>query len=180
MGFTSEIKFDKVFFDKVASEMPKAAAASLNRAAQTTKTFMSSEIRSIYNLKKKDVDATLTIQKASKDRLVAVIRSRGSRLNLFLFQAHQFKSGVRVTVKLGQPKTIRSAFIATMASGHTGVFMRKGSKRLPIAERTGPSVPELLGSKDMKKRIEDFYWSKLPKIVEDAYAFFSGKTPSGG
>jgi hypothetical protein len=174
-----EVRFDKPFFDTVSREMPGAAAAALNRAAATTKTYMSSEIRAIYNIKKKDVDQTLSIQKASRNRLVATIRSRGSRLNLFLFQAHQFKGGVRVVVKLGQPKTIRSAFIATMRSGHKGVFMRKGSKRLPIAERTGPSVPELLGSKEMKRKIEVYYFSKLPKIVEDAYAFFSGKRSGG-
>jgi len=32
---------------------------------------------------------------------------------------------------------VRSAFIATMSSGHTGVFTRRGPERLPIRELLG-------------------------------------------
>jgi hypothetical protein len=40
----------------------------------------------------------------------------------------------------GSRGRIPSAFIATMASGHTGVFARKTKKRLPIQELFGPSL----------------------------------------
>jgi hypothetical protein len=36
-----------------------------------------------------------------------------------------------------------SAFIATMRSGHRGVFERKGSKRLPIRELRSKPIPQL-------------------------------------
>ena len=45
------------------------------------------------------------------------------------------KSGGKVSVKIkGKRKTIRRAFVAKMKSGHTGVFRRRGKKRLEIDE----------------------------------------------
>mgnify|MGYP001259438429 CR=1 FL=1 len=47
----------------------------------------------------------------------------------------QTKRGVSVRInKRGSTKRIRGAFVANMASGHRGVFVRKGKARLPIKE----------------------------------------------
>lgn len=42
--------------------------------------------------------------------------------------------GVSVGINGGRRVLIKSAFIATMRSGHTGVFMRSGKANLPIRE----------------------------------------------
>jgi len=44
------------------------------------------------------------------------------------------REGVAVTINRGQKSLIRSAFVATMKSGHKGVFVRRGPARLPILE----------------------------------------------
>lgn len=45
--------------------------------------------------------------------------------------------GVRVEVNRGKRTLIKSAFVATMKSGHKGIWVRKGAKRLPIMEKLG-------------------------------------------
>lgn len=50
---------------------------------------------------------------------------------------HQGKKGARA----GRGKVIPGSFVATMASGHTGVFKRKGRPRLPIKEQTISLLP---------------------------------------
>jgi len=49
--------------------------------------------------------------------------------------------GRGVTARLGgRTKRYSNAFLATMASGHQGVFQRKTTARLPIKELFGPSI----------------------------------------
>lgn len=43
----------------------------------------------------------------------------------------------------GGKKYDRHAFVAEMNSGHVGVFKRLGTKRLPIDEKFGPSIPRV-------------------------------------
>lgn len=54
--------------------------------------------------------------------------ARGGRLML---RGHR---GVRVEINVGQPTIIKNAFVATLKSGHEGVFRRVGKARLPIKE----------------------------------------------
>ncbi len=44
------------------------------------------------------------------------------------------KGGVSYSVNKGQRSRIKGAFVATMKSGHKGVFVREGKKRLGIRE----------------------------------------------
>jgi hypothetical protein len=50
------------------------------------------------------------------------------------FPHRQTKKGVTVAVNAGSRGFIKSAFVATMRSGHKGIFTRRGEKRLPIDE----------------------------------------------
>lgn len=45
--------------------------------------------------------------------------------------------GVRVEVNTGKWTLVRGAFVATMNSGHDGIFRRRGQARLPIDELLG-------------------------------------------
>lgn len=53
-------------------------------------------------------------------------------------------------------RRFQDAFIARMQSGHTGMFERDGSKRLPISEFMGPSTAQMAGNSivlaDVEKR----------------------------
>ena len=65
----------------------------------------------------------------------AVIKVRSDWIPLHKFGARQTRTGVTVRAR----GSYRHAFIATMQSGHAGVFMRTGSRRLPIQELFGPN-----------------------------------------
>ena len=45
--------------------------------------------------------------------------------------------GMIVEVNVGKQTFVRGAFVATMRSGHQGIFRRKGAARLPIVELLG-------------------------------------------
>lgn len=61
----------------------------------------------------------------------------GAIVPLAAFPHRQTKKGVAVAVNIGQRKTIRSAFIATMKSGHEGIFLRKkGTRKIKEAFTT--------------------------------------------
>lgn len=60
----------------------------------------------------------------------------GKAFPLAAYPHRQTKKGVSVKVNrsAGSRTLILGAFVATMRSGHAGIFMRKGNKRLPIEE----------------------------------------------
>jgi hypothetical protein len=110
----------------------------LNRTATGVRTDVSRHIRSILNVRAQDVNKRLSIRRAARGEGTAdiVIGARG--LPLLAFGARQTRKGVSVKVlRRGGRKLVRGAFIATMKSGHRGVFVRRGAKALPIDERFG-------------------------------------------
>lgn len=56
---------------------------------------------------------------------------------LVAYPMRQTKKGVSVEVNRGKRTLVKGSFVATMKSGHKGVFKRHGKERLPIRELTG-------------------------------------------
>lgn len=131
----------------------KAAVRALNRAADMSKTEAKREMTKKYSFKSSEVGNTLTVYKATPARVEATVRSKGRRTPLLKMMARQTKKGV--TVKIGKTrKLIPSAFIATMKSGHRGVFIRLTKKNLPIKELYTISIPEGFGSQDVMDAVK--------------------------
>ncbi len=144
----------------------KVLSRSLNKTLTGVKTDASTEIRKELNAKKAAVDETFTLNKATIKKLNASIISTGTPLALIDFVGtRQTAKGVSVLVKkAGSRKIIPGAFITTLKGGHKGVFWRdwhgtkkpKNSKirygtlprkfRLPMSERFGPRVPDILSN----------------------------------
>ena len=61
----------------------------------------------------------------------------GEKVPLVAYGPRQTKKGVSVSVNVGKRTLVKGAFIATMKSGHKGVFVRRGKGRLPIRELAG-------------------------------------------
>lgn len=62
------------------------------------------------------------------------------------YPIRQVKAGVQIQVnRSGARALVRSAFLATMRSGHRGVFRRRGDKRLPIDELFTTRVSDVFG-----------------------------------
>jgi hypothetical protein len=124
---------------------PFAIARALNRAAVSTRAVMARAVAADLGLNVGTVREEIRIQEAKPGRgeLTARLTVSGKRIPLIDFKARATRRG-GVTARLpGGTGRYPNAFIATMRSGHTGVFQRRGAPRLPIYELRGPSLPHV-------------------------------------
>jgi hypothetical protein len=183
-GFSVNVRSnaDKAIFDllSAASEVPEATVRALNKMADQVKVSASREIRAAgYGLKAADIKKALKVRRASKDNLTATVVASGRPLPLMQYGARQTSKGVSVNVSKGR-KVIAEAFIATMPSGHKGVFVREPGARhkkvgqgkqaswhaLPIRELFGPSVPGVLSNDAIQGAIQSLIMEKFPKLLD--------------
>lgn len=61
----------------------------------------------------------------------------GDPVPLTAYPFRQTRKGVSVEVNRGKRTLIARSFVATLASGHKGIFQRRGKARLPIREMFG-------------------------------------------
>ena len=132
---------ERYLTDVEKKAVPRAARRALNRTIKQVNTVARRSIAKGVNQKQKDIKHQLKVIPASQQSLSASLRATGNKIPLIDFRSpRQTKKGVKVTVG-GKRHLFEGAFIATMNSGHKGIFTRKTRKRLPIREMMGPSVP---------------------------------------
>jgi len=125
--------------------IPRIVPRALNRGATAARTVLVSTIRADIGLKARDVRRRTFIERATRGRLTARVSASRKRLPLIQFRARGPEPsrgrgrGVRAKVPGGAGR-YPNAFIATMASGHRGVYRRVRRARLPITELHGPSI----------------------------------------
>lgn len=141
----------KFSFKKLGDDLVNASVAAMNRAARSAVTAVNRFIRQKYNIKASVINERMKIvARASKSQPYVKLRITKGAIPLYDFNAKQigkggrsknnkgprFNHGVKATVEKGKRKLFRSqdrqrgAFIATMKSGHTGVFIRQGNVRV--------------------------------------------------
>lgn len=152
------------------SKAPAVMARAINRAVTAAKTAMGKEASAKYYVKSGTVKSTITLIKANAGNLRGIATSKDARVPLYKFKVSP-KTPVRVSgrnkrspamykaavKKAGGYKPLNGSpkpFVAGFASGHTGVFERKSSERLPISELYGPAVPQMLKSEEVMPNIE--------------------------
>jgi hypothetical protein len=132
-------------FDAILTKSNAAIARALNRSIESGKTTMARLIAADMGVKVSDLRDRILVVKATPERHVAELKASAKRIPLYDFGAR----GPVPSRGRGRGVTIRNprgsqrlphAFIAKMASGHTGVFERTGTARLPIQEKFGPSI----------------------------------------
>lgn len=138
-----------------------AAARALNRAAVSTRAQAVREIRERYNIKAGAARAQMRIERASRSRLTAAVVVSGRPIPLIEFAARRVAAGVSVEVRRGRRLTLRGRFIATMKSGHVGVFERigkfgrRGNPRLEkIGEKFTVGLPSMFTQRAVLSAIE--------------------------
>ena len=171
-----DIDYDDSVLKQAAQKWPAAAMSALNKTMDGLKSYASEEIRSVWNVKKSDLDPGLDVKRAASGRLYASLRAVGKRIGILAFDARQTASGVTYAMKRGARQTILHGFIAEMPSGHQGVFLRRSAARhrkkgshwteLPIIERTGPSVPTMMGTRAMMEKFKAYVLENLPKNLK--------------
>jgi hypothetical protein len=124
---------------------------ALTRTLASAKVAMSRAVASDAGLKvgyvKDQMSVRVVETAASQGDFVGQLSISGKRIPLIEFSAkgpEPSNGKGRVSARVGGVRKVyRGAFITTMPTGHRGVFARKGSKRLPIVELKGPSLPHV-------------------------------------
>ena len=150
--------------ERILAGVPKGAERALsnaiNRGLSRVKTGATKRVKEVYTVQSSAInEATNTkIQKASTGNLAGYINFSDCKIPLYKFKvtpkAPGVKKQVTAAVKKGGGTAFENAFIAQMKSGHTGVFERETSKRLPIEEKMGLAMAQMVGNLNVMTEIE--------------------------
>jgi hypothetical protein len=113
-----------------------AAVSAVNKTLTTVRAEAARRIAASYKIKTNEAKKSLRIEKSSRNEVRGAVVASGQPIPLFAFSARQTKKGVTVNVT-GKRKLMRHAFIATMKSGHKGVFIRSRGGGHPVQFRHG-------------------------------------------
>jgi hypothetical protein len=133
------------------AKAPARIVRALNRSVTSMQTAMAREVSKDMGIKVGDAKKAMRVQKATDSTMKADVIASGARLPLIAFGAKGPEpsrgKGRGVTARMqGGRNRYPHAFIATMRSGHRGVFQRTsvpGGPRSPIRELKGPSIPHV-------------------------------------
>lgn len=169
-------------------KVKKAAASALKKVAQQARTEASSVIREKYDIKKSDLDKKIEVRapRYGSEELVAYVTISSKRgISLIYFSAKNIKGNKVTTRKVskvlkrapgtqgvfvrilkdGKVAHLPKSFIATMKSGHIGVFVRKrGSGK--ILERSLVTESTLFKSKRTIDAIQKKVSEQWPKVFQ--------------
>jgi hypothetical protein len=145
MSVRIEAKWDRSQIAALETGPLKAALRrALRKAGATALRDMGSEaskrIRARKRIKARYITRAFTLRRASGSDIAGMewaVDVSGAPVPLIAYPARQTRKGVSVEVNRGKRTLVKGAFVATMASGHKGVFRRVGKARLPIHELLG-------------------------------------------
>lgn len=140
----------------------RAMARAINRAVEAARAETVRQVQAAYHVTSAAIRETLTIARATPERLAAHVTSKGKRMPLHDFGPRPDTPGtggpgkapLAVATSKGEGRQpIAGAFVARMGS-HLGVYVREGKKRHPLRELYGPAVPQMAGRADLALAIE--------------------------
>lgn len=113
-------------------------------------------VREVKAMKAKAVSQALTTRRTGRrlEQMRFALNVADQPLRVADYRWRQTRKGVSVRINRSKMTRIRSAFGATMPSGHRGVFKRrKGAKRLPIDEQRASRVLDAMLQKPLQTRV---------------------------
>jgi hypothetical protein len=123
-----------------------ATVRALNRTLTSGKAFLAGLIAKDMGVKTATAKDAIREEKATAEKLQITLRASKKRLTLTQFGAKgpdpSRGKGRGVSYRLGSGGRgrVADAFVATMPTGHRGIYRRAGKSRLPIFELYGPSI----------------------------------------
>ncbi|MEP7307644.1 MAG: phage tail protein [Acidobacteriota bacterium] len=161
----SSIRFDAsqvlAALDNLTTGTPRAIMRALNRAIASARTVQTKGIAGDTGIKQADIRKALKMTNATPNNLEASLSASTRPIPLIKYGARGPKpsrgkgGGVSYNQIGGGRATIPNAFIATMRSGHEGVYTRSATKfqrfqkptwhkkRPAITERMGPPISQV-------------------------------------
>lgn len=153
----------------IPNALPRVMSRGLNRTAGKSRTELARSAAKVTGLKIGAVRKRIKIVKATYRRWSATVTLKDRAIPLIEMRARQTKKGVTYR-EIGTKKRVllSSGFIATMPSGHRGVFLRRGTASTPIDEQYGPRLSEIYSSEPEElNRIRAESAAKLAKNIAD-------------
>lgn len=182
-----DVRDFKLFLTAQGNDAKKILVRSINRALPGVRTDAKDEIAKVTTLKKSIMHKHMTIKKAYGVKPIGIFDTTSKPIPLINYSARMTKKGVTVQVLKSSSNRalIRHAFVATMKSGHKGVFWREAEDfprikfksgvsygalprkfRLPITERYGPRVSDFLGEKTLMAKVMDKSGTRWVKAMD--------------
>ncbi|MBA7613751.1 hypothetical protein ES703_21007 [subsurface metagenome] len=151
----------------VPRAVPRVFRRAIGRTVDMAATDLKRRVGSQITAKKGEIAKGIGKKKTT---YFGSIGARPFRPGLLAFPGtRQTKRGVsyRISRTVGR-KTIEHGFIATMPSGHRGVFARGDLSRLPIGEKRGPSIWKIItGTAGLLKAAVDAAGKRMGKLIND-------------
>lgn len=117
------------------NEILRGTAQGINSALSRSVPRINKRIKERYNITQKYLSRQVIVSpKASSSRLYGGLKINQKRIPIIAFRPKQTGGSISVAIHKGKVKLMRNSFIATMSSGHIGVFSRgqyEGSKFQP-------------------------------------------------
>lgn len=173
MSFIVEVSgVEAAFAGLDPSTVAKGTARGLNKMGQQVKTAMKKRLRGIYVIKAGAVDKAIVVIPASASYLVTTVRATGRPISFVHYQARQLKRGVSVRVKRSSGTTLLPGKFLQQVKSLRGVFFRpdrleypRRRGNLPIHAFSGPSVPQLFGSRASFADLQRFVSRHLSALI---------------
>lgn len=108
----------------------KVIARALRKAANGSRAETARAIKDEYKISSRVVRKSIKIRTFFKAPPKAEITVKGGPLPIYAFKPRKTAAGIKVRIK-GRAVLFPHSFIATMRSGHIGVFARGGYKNVP-------------------------------------------------
>ena len=199
MSVRVEVKWDKSAIAALAiGPMKSALKRALNKAGSTALRDMRSEatkrIRERKAIRPKYIARALTLSKHGGDisDLSWALNVSGKPIPLIAYPHKAVKGklgkrrmgprspgGMLVEVNVGKQTLVRGAFVATMRSGHEGIFRRRGTSRLPIKELLGSRPVDALLHKGEAQGVADRGAQSFAATFERVLPLEIGKAGGG-
>ena len=161
--------------------IPRAVTRAINKSLLKTRTQARKGLAKKFNLPAKVINPTITHKNAVRSNGTAYIQGRSGRIPIIKVKGSktQKRAGVSINTGTGR-RVIKHTFLATMQSGHTGVFKRTGATRsrkvsrvspstgktyqthLPIRELSFPPSSHMLTNRRVAAPLFDFYTKDYP------------------
>ena len=151
-------------FQRCPKEAESAVKSALSKTAKIAKkTAIASTVKT-YTAKHKAVADALYMRKSGSDLISLVFSGPKLRMSDFYLRPNKPGSspvgGLFLRIRRDGGGQLPKHFVAKMDSGHIGAFIRidpetkKGTKRLPISQGYGPSVPSMVKNPETIDKVE--------------------------
>jgi hypothetical protein len=158
--------------------LPLATARALNKTGISARSVAVKTMATEIGLPQKEVRPAVQLLKARPlccDAVLCVVKDKRVPLIRIDPRAKQMSLGVSYRGDRGMQRSIPHAFIATMPSGHRGVYARKGRGRLPIRELLGPSLSYVFQQPAVQKAIAETVTARWPLCCEQESRYYLHK-----